>query len=76
MVYQHRQKVINLALETLTQFQFIEHQWRNDRQVALAAVSMYGKALEYASLDLRDDREVVLAAVTQDGEALAFQQIT
>jgi hypothetical protein len=45
---------------------------QGDREVVLAAVSQYGKALYYASEELKEDREVVIAAVTQNGSALQW----
>ncbi len=52
--------------------------WSNDREIALAAVKAYGKALQYVSDELKRDEEVVVAALEQDGRqykfATAFQQ--
>jgi hypothetical protein len=46
---------------------------RNDREIALAAVTQHGCALKYAhKKKLKNDREVVLAAVNQNGCALMF----
>jgi len=41
-------------------------------EIALAAVSQDGRALQFASDDLKADKEVVLAAVAQNGSALQF----
>ena len=45
---------------------------KNDREVVLAAVAQYGRALQYAAAELKNDCEVVLAAVAQDGCALMW----
>ena len=49
-----------------------EHLWpaREHRRLVLAAVTINGLTLEYASEELRADRDVVLAAVTRSGWAL------
>jgi len=41
-----------------------------DKDVVLAMVEQFGRALRYASAALQADRDVVLAAVAQHGEAL------
>jgi len=43
-----------------------------DHDVMLAAVSLAGEALAYASDELRQSRDIVLAAVRRDGEALGY----
>ena len=43
-----------------------------NKELVLAAVALYGQALEYASTELKADKEVVLAAVAQDGWALRY----
>mmetsp|Transcript_70823 Transcript_70823/g.134990 ORF Transcript_70823/g.134990 Transcript_70823/m.134990 type:complete len:536 (+) Transcript_70823:53-1660(+) len=45
---------------------------RKDREVALAAVGNFGRALQFVADDLKKDREVVLAAVRNDGYALRW----
>jgi hypothetical protein len=50
----------------------ISEQFRDDKQVVLAAVRCYGDTLKDASENFRADREVVLAAVHQDGWALKY----
>jgi histidinol phosphatase-like PHP family hydrolase len=47
-------------------------EWKNDREVVLAAVEQNGLALEFASDALKNDPLVVLAAVEQNGRALEF----
>ena len=43
-----------------------------DREIVLAAVKQYGRALRYADPELTKNPEIVLAAVKQDGRALEF----
>ena len=47
-------------------------QVQGEREIVLAAVAQYGKALRSAAAELKGDREVVLAAVAQDGNALEY----
>ena len=44
-------------------FQYVSQDLKADKEVALAAVSECGEALEYASSELRADKEVVLTAL-------------
>lgn len=50
----------------------MDEEFRNNRQVVLAAVRKSGLALQFASEAFHEDREVVLAAVRQNGFALQF----
>ena len=58
----------------LTEGRALEHasDFRNDREVVLAAVRQTGWVLKYADESLRNDREVVLAAVKKDACALEY----
>lgn len=47
-------------------------QFKNDKDVVLAAVSQNGLALQYATLKLKKDYDVVSAAVSNNGSALRF----
>lgn len=38
-------------------------QWSSDRDIAMAAVKLYGPALQQVSADLREDRDIVLVAL-------------
>lgn len=49
---------------------------RNDRTVALAAVSKNGLSLRYFSERLRGDPDVLLTAVTQNAKAIEFASYT
>lgn len=50
----------------------IPENFRNDEDFMLAAVTISGMALEFASDDLKNKKAVVTAAVTQTGWALEF----
>ena len=52
--------------------QWLPVEFRADREIVLAAVSLYGPSLSLASNDLRDDRDFVLAAVRNNGSALMY----
>ena len=51
---------------------FASEEFREDREIVMAAVMQNGLSLEYASEELREDREIVMAAVTQNGLALNY----
>jgi len=51
---------------------YLPEAYRADPEIAFAAVSNFGQALEYVSDDLRADRDIVLAAVLQKGWALMY----
>lgn len=38
---------------------------KNDREIILAAVRLFGRILKDASVELQNDREIVLAAVNE-----------
>jgi hypothetical protein len=47
-------------------------QFREDKEVAMAAVTQWGLALVWCSASLQDDKDVVMQAVAQDGTSLRF----
>ncbi|CAD7975024.1 unnamed protein product [Amoebophrya sp. A25] len=60
----------DIALAAVTRadanlLEFVCEDLRNDREVVLAAVGIYGRSLLYASRDMRADPEIVLVAVRQ-----------
>ena len=46
-----------------------------DKDVALAAVSLNGRALQHVSIQLKANKDVVLAAVKQNGDALQYASL-
>ena len=46
--------------------------FRDDKEIVLAAISNYGSSLEYASSEIKADKEIVLKAVKNGGDALQF----
>lgn len=64
------------ALKHITQKKFYKEDFdnfRDDKEVVLAAVSNYGGSLAYASDRLKDDKEVVLRAIDKsDGYVLEY----
>lgn len=53
-------------------FALLDPQFRDDREIVMAAVEQEGLMLEHASERLQNDHAVVLAAVRQDGYAFHF----
>ncbi|WP_044881509.1 DUF4116 domain-containing protein [Neochlamydia sp. EPS4] len=49
-----------------------QEEFKNYKEIMLAAVKQNGLALQFASRELKEDKEVVLAAVKQNGLALQF----
>ncbi len=65
----------NLALhfvENRGDLAHLDEEFRNDRDVVLAAVNKNGRFLEFASEELRNDRGVVLAALESNPLALEY----
>ena len=44
--------------------------WKNNKRVVMAAVSQWGRVLEYASATLKNDKEIVMVATKQDRSVL------
>ena len=54
---------------------YASEEFKNDREVVMAAINQSGFALQHASAALQADRELVLAALTQDGYALQYASV-
>jgi len=52
--------------------QYISNELRNDKEIALTAVSTNWRALQYASDELKNNKEFVLKAASQNGLALQY----
>lgn len=50
----------------------VRQEFKNDKDVVLAAVTNYGEALQYASEVLKNDKDVVLTAVMKSPGALQY----
>ena len=46
--------------------------FRDDKEIVLAAISNYGSSLEYASSEIKADKKIVMKAVKNGGYALQF----
>jgi hypothetical protein len=53
-------------------YEKVPKDWLESKEFMLAAVTNYGRDLEYASDKLKDDKEIVLAAVVNGRSALEF----
>lgn len=53
-------------------FSNLSSEWRNDRDVALAAVSNYGWAIQFFNENLRRDEELVKIAISNSGCAVNY----
>ena len=52
--------------------EYVSNEFKNNREVVLAAVNRNSEALKFASHELRADPEVVMAAVKENGYSLAY----
>ena len=52
--------------------QYASKELRNDKTLALLAVSKNPSSLRYFSKNIRKDREVVLSAIKVDGTSIRF----
>lgn len=50
----------------------IHPDYKNDKEIALLAVSIFWKNVEWFSFELKDDKEFGLAAVSSHGEAIKY----
>ena len=58
--------------EDTRDYEKVPKEWLDSKEFMLAAVTNYGRYLEYASDKLKDDKEIVLAAVVNGRSALEF----
>ena len=64
------QDTINNLTQNGNALQYASDEFKNDKELVLAAVTQNGWSLEYLCEELRNDKEVVLAAVKNCGMAL------
>lgn len=64
--------ILDIVNRDWVELRYLEHCWKNDKEIALAALAQNGHALYYASDNLKNDRDFILSAVTQSGSALIY----
>ena len=65
-----KKEAIQLVKQDAFALENLDDIFKNDREIVMAAVSINGNTLKYASEALKNDRELVLEAVKKDASAL------
>jgi len=64
--------ILDIVNRDWVELRYLDHVWKNDKEIALAALSQNGHALYYASDSLKNDQEFILSAVEIRGSALIY----
>ena len=54
------------------EFRYLEHMWKNNKEIALAALFQNGHALYYVFDNLKNGWDFILFAVTQERSVLVY----
>lgn len=67
-----KKEAMNLVRNDGSELKNLPVNFREDKEIVLAAITNYGSSLEYASSEIKADKEIVLKAVKNGGYALQF----
>lgn len=71
-IFVRHKAILDIVKRDWVELRYLDHVWKNDKEIALAALAQNGHALYYASDNLKNDRDFILAAVLISGSALIY----